>query len=148
MGKLVQLSTLIVMAAVLFLILSPVSGVQGKPVEYSQTISSGNVLFVMKGLPENYNFSLVINDRTYSSVGNTLNLSLPSGTYHYTVQVPYKYIVNKSSGNFNVSQKFSEIVLSVSPRGSQTVLLLEFSLFISVMAILIFLLAYIKYMKN
>ncbi len=148
MSKLVQFSTLIVISAVLMLILSPVSGVQDKQVESSQTISSGNVLFVMKGLPDNYNFSVAINDRTYNSLGNTLNLSLPSGTYHYTVQVPYRYVVNKSSGNFNVSQKFSEIVLSVSPRGSNTVLLLEVSLFISVMAILIFLLAYIKYMRN
>ncbi len=112
------------------------------------SINNGNVVFKAIDLPSNYNFSVDINKKTYFSSYNILNISLPLGSYNYTIILPFQYLANKTSGTLQVTKGTTEIDFKVMPKGSDTYQLLAISILISVLSILIFLLAYIKYVRT
>ena len=110
-------------------------------------VDNGNVVFKAMDLPGNYNFSVTIDSKTYFSTFSTMNLSLPYGNYSYSINLPFKYVANRTSGTFEITGKVTEITFIVHARGSDTIELLGTSILVSVIAILLVLLVYTRYMK-
>ncbi|MGC8681208.1 MAG: thermopsin family protease [Thermoplasmata archaeon] len=61
-----------------------------------------NAVFTESGLPANTAWSVEINSQVYTTISNTLQISLPYGTYNYNVISP-GYIATPPSGTFTIN---------------------------------------------
>lgn len=112
--------------------------------EVPMTRTSNYVVFQSCCLPSNLNFTIQINNKSYESSGYYLNISLPDGTYNYTIALPYDYTSNISSGHIILKQSNELIHFRVSYRSYNLGELVIVSVVLSLVSILVFIGYYIK----
>ncbi|MGP6206734.1 hypothetical protein ACNF42_01675 [Cuniculiplasma sp. SKW3] len=139
--------TLLVLILFIMSLAIPASNTVEKTMHVNSVSTSGSVVFNAINLPPDYNFSVDIDKKVYVSSYDVLEISLPLGSYNYSIVLPFKFLANKTSGQVEINKGTTDIYFKVTPRGSDTYELLAISILISVLSILIFLLAYIKYMR-
>lgn len=139
--------TLFVLIFFIISLATPASTTMEKTMYVNSVSTSGSVVFNAINLPPDYNFSVDINKKVYFSSYDVLDISLPVGSYNYSIVLPFKFLANKTTGQITINKGTTDIYFKVIPRGSNTYELLAISILISVISILVFLLAYIKYMR-
>jgi hypothetical protein len=106
------------------------------------------VTFQANNLPSTDNFTVHINSKSYTSVGSYLHLGLSDGNYNYSIQLPYKYSSNISSGHIYLNNSNVNINFTVTYRNYDFMGLLAISIVISLIAILIAVGFYVKFEKS
>ncbi len=102
------------------------------------------VVFQSCCLPSNINFTVQINNKSYESSNYYLNISLPDGTYHYTISLPYDYTSNITTGNIILKQSNVYVHFKVSYRSYDLGEIVLVSIVLSLVSILVFIVYYIR----
>ena len=123
----------------------------GAPISHanSTTVSPSNsgknyVVFESSGFPPNLNYTVKIGNNSYTSVSDCLNITLPDGTYNYTILLPYDYSSNISNGQVTLNNTGQFVHFTVSYRNYGLGYLILVSIVLSLVSILVFVGYYIK----
>ena len=111
----------------------------------SPSINGKNyVVFESSGLPSNLNYTVKIGNNSYTSVSDYLNITLPDGTYNYTILLPYDYSSNISNGQVTLNNTSQFVHFAVSYKNYGLGYLILVSIVLSLVSILVFVGYYIK----
>lgn len=76
--------------------------------------------FTENGLPEGQSWNVSVGGFTYSSISGYLNVSLPSGTYSYSIISPSGYVPVPSQGSFTVLGSSSVVHVEINFTSADT----------------------------
>ena len=101
---------------------SSISGtitVNGKNVTQAVTFTVNstktyNITFTESGLPAGTSWSVTLNGITKTSKNNTIEFSVPYGTYNYTLLLPGGYKTSQSSGTITTAQSNTNVPIVIS----------------------------------
>ncbi|MGC8692443.1 MAG: thermopsin [Thermoplasmata archaeon] len=72
-----------------------------------------NITFTISGLPHGQEWYVMINNQYYSSYGNTITVSLPYGSYQYSISLPSGYTSSITNGTISSNQLISNPTYSI-----------------------------------
>ena len=97
-GKPLIISLILIMLISSLIMVGASEEHQATATDRPTTTTHNYVVFQSCCLPSNINFTVQINNKSYESSNYYLNISLPDGTYHYTISLPYDYTSNITTG--------------------------------------------------
>ncbi|MGC8673409.1 MAG: InlB B-repeat-containing protein, partial [Thermoplasmata archaeon] len=77
-----------------------------------------NITFTESGLPAGATWSVTLNGITKTSKNNTIEFSVPYGTYNYTLLLPSGYKTSQSSGTITTAQSNTNVPIVISSTNS------------------------------